>query len=215
MNRKFNNNRSKQNNKNITKTQVKGMIASSMQKDIERKYILNSLGTTTAMASVTSSGTVYALTAVAEGTGAQNRIGRNAVIKRIWGNLSFYADGTPTTGDIVNTGRLVIFRWTDLAAPTIGDVLQSSTNYVNSFYNIDYYRGPKLKILYDHKVGASYSGNGVKVIRFDLKGQWPVQWNTSSASSAVVGGIFAIFVSDSTTTSHPGSAGAICLELDQ
>ncbi len=112
------------------------MIANAMQSEVERKYILNSLGTTTAMASATSSGTIYPLTAVAEGTGAQNRVGRNATAKRIWGRLSCYADST----DILNTFRIIIFRWTDLTAPTIGDVFQSSTNYVNSFYNLDYYR---------------------------------------------------------------------------
>lgn len=210
-NRKFTlRNKSKKNNKNVSKAQVKSMINSLAQSEIERKYILNSLGTTTAQASVTSTGTIYALTAVAEGTGNQNRVGRNAVIKRIWGDLSFYADST----DVLNTCRIIIFRWTDLTAPTIGDVLQSSTNYVNSFYNLDYLHGPKLKILYDKKIAASYSGNGVALAKWDLHGKWPVQWNTSSASSAVVGGIFIVLVSDSTAVPSPGSAGAcaICFE---
>ncbi len=195
----------------VTKAQVKSLVQNMAQNQVERKYILNSLGSTTAMASVTSSGTIYPLTALAEGTGAQNRIGRNAVAKRIWGDLSFYADST----DILNTCRIIIFRWTDITAPTIGDVLQSSTNYVNSFYNLDYYRGPKLKILYDNKIAASYSGNGVALAKWDLKGHWPMQWNSSSANSAVVGGIFAVLVSDSTAVPSPGSAGAVAIEFDQ
>lgn len=202
----------RRNNKQlVTKQEVKGMIANSMQQDIERKYILNSTGTTTAQASVTSTGTIYALTAVAEGTGAQNRVGRNAVIKKIVGTHSFYADST----DVLNTCRFIIFRWTDLTAPVISDVLQSSTNYVNSFYNLDYYKGPKLKILHDRKVAASYSGNGVALESYTLKGHWPVQWNTSSANSAVVGGVYLLVVSDSTAVPSPGLAGAVSLLFEQ
>jgi hypothetical protein len=188
------------------------MINSATSYDAERKYILNSMGTATATSSIASTGTVYSFCSIAQGTGNQARIANNATATEIWGNLSAYAD---SVADLNNMIRVIIFRFTDAATPVIGDVLQSSTNYVNSFYNIDNYKSGKLKILYDQKKGVGHNGPGPVNFQWDLKGKFAMQWNSASAVPPIIGGIFAVVVSDSTAVSHPYGSGACCIEFDQ
>jgi hypothetical protein len=194
----------------VTKGQVRSMIKQMELSHSERKFILTATGTTVTPASITNSGTMYNLESVAQGSGNQARIGNNARVREIVYNANLYADST----DVINVFRVVLFRWNDNTAAVAGDIFTSS-NYSTSYYNIDNIKTGKLQILYDQSFPTGTTAGGAKHCHIDMKCDYPIQWNSSSAVPAIQGSLNLFVVSDSTAVPSPTIAGNACVILEQ
>ena len=198
------------NNKLVTHGQVKQMLQSKLDTSETRKFVLTATGTTITPASITNSGTMYNLESVAQGSGNQGRIGNNGIVREIYYHGNFYADTT----DAINVFRVVLFRWNDNTTAVAGDVF-ISTNYSTSYWNIDNIKTGKLQILFDKSYDTGSTSSGAKSCRINLKGKWPIQWNSSSAVPAIQGSLNLFVVSDSTAVPSPTIAGNACLVIEQ
>ncbi len=183
----------------VTKAQVKQMIKANTSKDWNKKYILTNSGVPGSSTSVDATGTIVSLSTVAQGTTNQTRVGNFARLKRIWGNVSAYADST----DIQNTVRTIVFLWTDAATPTASDILVSATAYHTCYYNLNNIENGKLRILDDFRMGVNYSGSGPKVIHYDRKTDYALQWNSTGSAAPIVNAVYVYYVSDSSVATHP------------
>jgi hypothetical protein len=193
----------------VTKSQLRQAIASSRAKGPKR-YMLTSTGTITTPVSVTSGGTIYPCDQIAQGSGNQTRIGMDAIVRKIVYRGLF----TPDSTDVMDTFRLIIFRWSDSVAPTVSDVLVSTSNLVNSFYDLENYKSNKLQILFDKRFTTA-TGLGQKVVDVELDANYPIVWNSTSASSALVGSICILVCSDSTAIPSPTLSGAMSIRIEQ
>jgi len=183
----------------VSKKQVKQMIKSSTAKEWNRKYILTNAGTPGSSQSVDATGALISLTTVAQGTTQQTRVGNFARLKEVYGRISMYADST----DIQNTVRVILFAWTDAAAPTSSDVLVSASAYHTCYYNLNNLENGKLKILADLREGVNYSGSGPKTISFNKKMNLPLQWSSTGSAAPITNAVYVMFVSDSSVATHP------------
>lgn len=192
------------------KMQMKQIINSKMQTTLTRKYMLTATGTVITPASINNSGTMYNLESVAQGSGNQNRVGNNAIVRKIWYHGQVYPDST----DVNNQFRVVLFRWNDNTTAAVGDLF-TSTNYNTSYYNIDNIETGKLQILFDKNYTTCSPGKGSEFVSIQLKGQWPIQWSSASAVPAIQGSLNLFIVSDSTAAPTPTVAGNACVVLEQ
>jgi hypothetical protein len=189
---------------------MKQMINSKLQNNLVKKYILTATGTVVTPASITNSGTMYNLESVAQGSGNQARTGNNAIVKKIWYHGQLYPDST----DVNNQFRVVLFRWNDNTTAVAGDLFTSS-NYSTSFYNIDNIATGKLQILFDRNFTVCTPGKGSEFVGFNIKCNYPIQWNSASAVPAIQGSLNLFIVSDSTAVPSPTIAGNVCVLLEQ
>ena len=194
----------------VTKSQVAQMIKSIQDKDLTKKFILTATGTTITPASITNSGTVYNLESVVQGASNQQRIGNNAIVRRVKYDGNLYPDST----DVINVFRVVLARWNDNTSLVAGDIFQSS-NYSTSYYNIDNIGTGKLQILFDQFYCTGYTSSGAKHCHFDMKMNHPIQWNSASAVPAIQGSLNLFIVSDSTAVPSPTIAGNATVVLEQ
>lgn len=186
------------------------MINTAQHKEWNKKFILTNLGVPGSSQSVDANGVVTSLATVAQGTTNQTRVGNFARLKRVFGNISFYADST----DIQNTLRMLVCLWTDANAMTISDVLVSASAYHSCFYNLNNLENGKLKILDDFRVGVNYSGSGPKVIHYDKKLDHPLQWASTGSASPITNAVYVVLVSDSSVATHPYVQSSWCLTID-
>ncbi len=200
----------KKNNKSVSRSQVRQMIDSKMNQELERKYILTATGTTVTPASVTNSGVVYSLDTVAQGSGNQTRVGNNATVKEINVDINLYPDST----DVINCFRVVLARWNDNTTLVAGDLFTSS-NYSTSYYNIDNIKTRKLHILFDKTYCTGYTSSGPKHCHIHLKQNHSIQWNSASAVNAIDGALYLFVVSDSTAVPSPTIAGNVMVLIEQ
>lgn len=191
------------------KNQVRQMIESLRSKATKR-YILTSTGTVTTQASITSGGTLFPCDQIAQGTGNQARLGMDARVR----NISYKATLDPDSTDVFDTFRVIIFRWSDYAAATVPDVLVSTTNLVNSFYDLENIKTQKLQILFDQNYNTAV-GKGSSNVDVNINCDYPIVWNSTSASSAVVGSIYVLLCSDSTAIPSPEASGAMSIRIEQ
>lgn len=189
---------------------MKQIINSKLQNNLVKKYILTATGTVVTPASITNSGTMYNLESVAQGSGNQARTGNNAIVKKIWYHGQLYPDST----DVNNQFRVVLFRWNDNTTAVVGDLFTSS-NYSTSFYNIDNIATGKLQILFDRNFTVCTPGKGSEFVNFNIKCNYPIQWNSASAVPAIQGSLNLFIVSDSTAVPSPTVAGNACVLLEQ
>jgi hypothetical protein len=202
----------KKNNNNslVTKKQVKQMIKTNTAKEWNKKYILTNSGVPGSSTSVDATGTIVSLTTVAQGTTNQTRIGNFARCKKIWGNVSAYADST----DVQNTMRVIFFRWTDAATPTASDVLVSATAYHTCYYNLNNIENGKLQILDDFRMGINYNGTGPKTLHYERKTDFPLQWNSTGSAAPITNAVYVYFVSDSSVATHPYVQSSFAVLID-
>lgn len=197
-------------NSGLTKGQVKQMIKANTQREWNKKYILTNLGVPGSSQSVDATGVVASLTTVAQGSTQQTRIGNYARLRRIWGNVSMYADSS----DIQNSIRQLVVAWTDAAPLSVSDVLVSATAYHTCYYNLNNIENGKLKILSDTRVGVNYSGSGPKTLKIDMKVDMPLQWSSTGSAAPITNAIYVIYVSDSSLATHPYVQSSFCCQLD-
>lgn len=186
------------------------MIKSSQYKEWNKKYILTNSGVPGSSTSVDATGTLVSLTTVAQGTTNQTRIGNFARLKRIFGNIACYADST----DVQNSIRVIFFLWTDAAAVTQSDVLVSASAYHTCFYNLNNIENGKLKILDDYHIGVNYSGSGPKVIHYDKKVDYALQWASTGSAAPITNALYVMYVSDSSVATHPYVQSSFACTID-
>lgn len=195
----------------VTKQQVRDMISSSLAKESERKYWYTSTGTPSAPTSISSSGTFFTPLQVAAGTSNLTRVGNNAVVDELFMNLSLYADST----DGVNSFRVVIFEWTDLAGPTVASIFETTGNLINSYYSVNAIKTKKLRIIYDKKFTTGVTAHGPAQVEVRRKLNIPVQWPSTGTVDPIVGNTQLFVVSDSTAVTHPTMTGHITFMASQ
>jgi hypothetical protein len=198
------------NNSVVTKRQVKQIVKSLTAQEWNKKYILTNIGTPGASQSVDATGSISSLLTVAQGTTQQTRVGNYAVVKRVFGNISMYADST----DVQNTVRVLIVSWTDANTMTASDVLVSASAYHTCFYNLNNIENGKLKILHDSRHGINYNGTGPKVLHFDMRPNLKVQWNSTGSAAPISNAIYVMFVSDSSVATHPYVQSSFCCVIE-
>lgn len=187
------------------------MIESRIENESVVKYMLTSVGTVSVPQSITSSGSVFSLDSVAQGTTNQTRVGNNAYIKNIWINLNCYADST----DVINVFRILLVRWTDVANLTMPDVLTSNTNYINSFYNTFNISSGKLHVMADHTLNTGTTAGGSRHWRYDKEHYFTTKWNNTTAIPAIDNSLWLVVVSDSTAIPSPQCSGACAITFEQ
>lgn len=199
-----------QKRKTVTKQQVKQMIQSNANKEWNKKYFLTNLGTSSATQSIDSSGTFASLSTIAGGSTNQTRVGNFVRAKKLWANIGVYA----SSSDVMNKVRVIIFAWTDAAAPSSTDVLISATALDACYYNLNNIEAGKIKILYDRTLSSNYSGTAPALAHIEMKMDLPMQWSSSSSSAPITNALYCFMVSDSTTSTHPYVISSFAVTVD-
>lgn len=145
---------------------IKAIVREELKEDVEVKYLL----TNHQSLSIDTTGELYSLTNVSQGTGDSNRIGDEIKISAL--ELRINA----LYGDTTNYLRIIVFQWLandDISAPIVGDVLydaSSSIPYVLSYYNNDTL-GSDYSVLYDkvHSLNNTYKTNFSQNIFIPMK----------------------------------------------
>lgn len=145
---------------------------------------------------LSSTGTIINITpAIAEGTGADERIGDQITLK------SFFLRFLLEVADTYNQIRFVIFRWHDDSSPTIAKVFAPLVNlltYTMQPLNPD--NAQNIQVLYDNLFQLdTYHPAALDKI-FLNKGLGAAHWNGTTAEK---GQLYIAAVSDSNAVSHP------------
>jgi len=178
--------------KSVTKRQVEQMIRG--EQEIKFLDVVNS---TTA----SYGGTVIALSDMGQGTTNVTRIG-NKIMPR---KLSFRA--TLRAADSYNVVRTIIFRWNQRFStdpPDSSDVLElvNSTNAVNS--PLTFNLSAEYKVLYDNvEVLVLSTSTNTAYLKVDLTLKQKEISYFGSSSTDVLDGMYVLFISDSSVTTHP------------
>lgn len=197
--------------KSVSKQQVRQMIKSATNNEMNKKYIINDYGVPGSSQTVNSTGTIGSLSTMGQGTTQVTRVGNYAVARKLYYNVVAY----PDSNDVSNNIRVIIFSWTDAnAAPAMSDVLHQAVNYHVSYYNLNNRENGKLRILKDFSMPVSYGGEGPKCVRGELQLNQKMQWGSSSSTAPVVGGLWVLFVSDSSVATHPYVQSEFVVTID-
>jgi len=173
---------------------VKQIVHDSVRSQQELKSFDVGLGTT-----VDTSGSISKLTSIAQGDTDSTRDGDALAIVRIQSVM------IAAVADTTNICRVVIFAWNSddgVEAPTMSSLFQTtSTAYISAF-NRDNVRSKKLVVLYDTIMTLSSAGPMIKESRFEKK--WKKhQISFTATTTAGIGHIYAVYVSDSAGIPNP------------
>jgi hypothetical protein len=195
------------------KRQVRAMISASL----ERK----SFYTTTGSVAVTTAGTLYCLSSIAQGHADTQRVGDELHKKTLefMYHITVGATGLIAAADQYNTVRLVIFIWHEdngLAAPTPALILQlaSATSPTSALSNYDTKHLYKILSDEQHVVYNTPIWNGAAPIWYHGPGAnfAPIRPRKIALSGSIEfdadtvvgeGHVYALVISDSAFTPNP------------
>lgn len=175
--------------KPVTVKQVKKLITSSQ----EMKFHDKEFGST-----VSTAGTVFAISDIAQGQSDITRIGDQLTVKHIdiRGVAAFTA-----AADTFNFVRLILVKWNELGVPTVPDILQTVgiSSYL-SHYVMDTMRMKRFTILHD-KTYSVVLNEQIAHWRIKKNVNIKVSYNLATTNSSK--GLFMILLSDSNVSLHP------------
>lgn len=182
--------------KTVTRRDVRNIAQKVLNKNAEWKYhlVFNNSG-------VSTSGAIIDLSAVSQGDTDTTRDG-DSITASTLGYRYFWQNGDDT-----NACRLIFFQWYPQTTPTVTDILLTTVgNGVQFMYHTD--KADMYKILYDSTDTLSvYTASGGSVLGSPNIGKIKIpkrkiqfQAGTTTGSNK----IYALVLSDSGATSHPG-----------
>lgn len=190
----------------VTKAQVKQMIHSIVDQNMENKYFDT---VNNSAANIDWDGSVpFALTNIPQGVTDLNRTGDTLIVKKLsWSALIKYAQVNTTTNLAMSVSvlRLLIFVWkpffTDVA-PTVAKVLTYTGTYYACHGPITHDGIDQITVLYDsvHVLDGISQAN--KLVRGSVVLNHTVQYKNASTTNSA-GGIYALFISDAVSGAGP------------
>lgn len=168
------------------------------------------MGTPASPQGITSTGTLFSLTSIGQGSNNLQRIGNNAQIKHLTAKVCYYANST----DISNQFRCIVYQWNDDTAATTAAILEVTGNLLTSCPNVNNVNTGKLRILSDQIFSTAYGGTlQHQIIEMPLSVM--AQWSTTGVASAIFGDVGVLICSDSTAVPSPEIVSHWCLTADQ
>jgi len=177
----------------VTKQDVRKMIKSFAEAQIEDKYFVLNSGPT----SIDFNGTVQDMMLISQGLSDLNRIGDEIRITSM--SLNLQVIGV----DATNLMRVVIFKWRPATVPSVASILSFGGGTANaplSALNRD--RSVDYKIYYDHTFALSTATNvsqAVSIKHIPLKGLCQYQAGTTSGTNH----LYLLVISDSGAVPNP------------
>jgi hypothetical protein len=168
------------------------MISSKIDVDSEKKF----LATEQTAVGIGSSGTVYDISAISQGTSDSNRVGDSVTLDRLRLSYAWAA------GDTTNVCRLVVFQWNVQSTPLISSVLLYSSALLVPYAMPAIDTQKEFKILYDRSDYISTSSPTIAGDIVEIKMPGKIQFQAGSSSSGT-GKIYMIAVSDSSASPNP------------
>jgi hypothetical protein len=155
---------------------------------------------------ITSSATILPLSGITQGTGITQRVGDAVEIKALIFNWNLYMQN----GDVFNATRIIVFQWlesTSVTTPSPNSILEGLPT-VQDFYN--WANSPRFRILYDGTFFQSgTSTNPTPSGNVGMTGQL-IPLNAAKktlqftpGTTQQFGGLFVLFISDSTIAPFP------------
>lgn len=145
--------------------------------------------------SVDYAGTLTELTAIQQGDQYTQRTGDDIMVNFIQFRCGLIA------GDTTNFVRHMIVRWLDDATPTVLNILQNASSTYAPLSAINYEGGRmKFQILYDRLYAVDTDAEVTKkYITVNKK----VFYDGATSSAGVKGRLYSLWISDSSTATHP------------
>ncbi|AXQ65943.1 MAG: coat protein [Cressdnaviricota sp.] len=151
-----------------------------------------------------NAGQIFELSFIASGDARFERTGLQV------SPVALYLKGQmqPSSTDVRNTIRIVVFRWNDTTAPLMSNVLSPTFadktiapyTWANS--------GTKLKILHDSVHAMNWSAESWRsdiAYRIPFSATDQIRYNGTGAGDGEFGRVFLLMVSDSAATPHPSA----------
>lgn len=163
--------------------------------NVEQKFCDTTLGVT----SVTTTGAVSWLSSISEGSDYNNRDGLSIKAKSLYmrGNVAMAAGATDQTENI----RCLLFIDKESGtAPTLGDVLENSSNYLSP---LNHTNGKRFQILWDKVYSLSANGKETQAFVINQNLRQHIKWYNSTTGTKQ-GHVYFGYVSDgNTATTEP------------
>lgn len=181
---------------------VQAIVKKELRKKTDWKYtdasVLN--------AAISANGSIVSLlTNLTRGdTGFNNFEGNMIQPQAITFHYDFHTD------QIYNVMRMMIFQWFDNSVPSVATVLAATTAGVGVLCPVATSAKPLLKVLYDKTVPVAPTANspiqGCFVDKVYIPGKRlrKVQFNSGNLT-VQTGNLFALYISDDTLTTFPGT----------
>lgn len=173
---------------------------------------------TALLGSIITSNSPTIVSAPAQGSGSNQRVGDDINIKRMKLRCSISGGGAVLgVADQFNVVRCVIFRWSqnnNVTAPVLADVFQYPAASFTSPLNWDSIDQGKIKVCMDRTFTYTQSGTQVRSIIADIYGKRlhgsKVKYNAGATTG--VNQFYIHFVSDSTVAPSPAVIGYLRYE---
>lgn len=196
------------------KVQVKKTI-----KQILSNHIQNKLWTDAHTASVDFAGGVYHITPIPQGATEHSRVGNSIRPKRL--RMRVHAG----VADNTNMVRMIIFRWRPSAAtgvPTPASILDNSapTAFIGTtnapLMPLNWNDRSMYSVLWDRTFVLDSQSPQQAVLTLDLFGKKlsPRIEYVDASTTAVLGGLYVLYISDSGAVSHPSLTFVSELEFE-